>query len=241
MDIIYFSIIFVIIFNICIFIWAIDIIILQPTIFTVYGNSDKKKEWFVWFKEKIMFIIENFPKITSWLYVIVNVFFVIMYGIYLIIKYIIPDTGFPTLFIPLKELLLKIPPLPQLEEVGVFRFFDAIVSMFYLPTFEKKIRSLFYEYYLFSKNGTLEVIKIFNPSINTDTLETTFIETLQNYNRDEKYKKIEKDVDICINNNSELTTPDATYIDNMKNEINNIKTNIKCNLNSIGSYISTDI
>jgi hypothetical protein len=164
-----------------------------------------------------------------------------MYGIYLIIKYVIPDTGFPTLFIPIKELLLKIFPLPDLEQAGIFRFYDAVVSVFYFPTFEEKIKNLLYEYYLFSKNGTIEVIKIFNPSIETETLETAIIETLKNYNRDEKYKKIEKDVNVCISNNIELTQPNATYIEDIKANINNIKTNIDCNMKSIGSYISTDI
>ena len=188
-----------------------------------------------------MFLIENFPKISSVLYVLVNIFFIIMYGIYLIIKHIIPDTGFPTLFIPIKELLLKIYPLPELEKAGIFKFFNGIISVFYFPTFEEKIKQLFYEYYLFSKNGTIEVIKIFNPSIESDTLETTITETLKNYNRDEKYKKIEKDVNICISNNSELAPPNATYIEDIKANINNIKTNIDCNMKSISSYISTDI
>ena len=242
MDIIYFAIIFVVIFNICIFIWAIDYIITQPTIFYIYGTGDERnKEWFIWVYEKLMFLIENFPKISSVLYVLVNIFFIIMYGIYLIIKYIIPDTGILTLFIPIKELLLKIPPLPELEQAGIFKFFDGIISVFYYPTFEEKIKNLFYEYYLFSKNGTIEVIKIFNPSIETDALETAIVETLKNYNRDEKYKKIEKDVNICISNNSELSPPNATYIEDIKANINNIKTNIDCNMKSISSYISTDI
>jgi hypothetical protein len=242
MNIINFAIIFVVIFNICVFIWAVDFIITQPIIFYVYGTGDERnKEWFIWVYEKIMFLIENFPKISSVLYVLVNIFFIIMYGIYLIIKYVIPDTGFPTLFIPIKELLLKIFPLPDLEQAGIFRFYDAVVSVFYFPTFEEKIKNLLYEYYLFSKNGTIEVIKIFNPSIETETLETTIIETLKNYNRDEKYKKIEKDVNVCISNNIELTQPNATYIEDIKANINNIKTNIDCNMKSIGSYISTDI
>lgn len=233
---------FVILFNVCIFIWAVDYIILQPTIFYVYGTGDEKNiEWFIWFKEKIMFFIANFPKISSWLYVLINIFFIIMYGLYLIIKYIIPDTGFPTLFIPVKELLLKIPPLPQLEEAGIFRFFSAITSIFYYPTFQEKISNMFYEYYLFSKNGTIELIKIFNPSIDTNNIETAFIEPLKNYNIDKKHKKIEKDVDICISNNTELSPPNATYIENVNTTINNIKTSVDCNMKSIGSYISTDI
>lgn len=241
MDFLYFTIMFVVFFNICLFIWAIDIILLKPTVYYVYGTGDEKNiEWFIWAKEKIMFVIGNFPKITSYLYVLANIFFIIMYGIYLFIIYIIPDTGFPTLFIPIKELLLKIPPLPQLEDAGIFRFFTAIVSMFYYPTFQEKVSNMLYEYFLFSKNGTIEIIKIFNPSIDTDQIEIT-LENLKNYNKEEKYKKIEKDVDICISNNSELTPPNATFIEDIKTNVSNIKTAVSCNMKSIGSYISTDI
>ena len=50
---------------------------------------------------------------------------------------IIPDTGIATFFIPLKELLLSIPPLPELEQAGIFRLFSAIGRALKLNTFIK--------------------------------------------------------------------------------------------------------
>lgn len=43
-------------------------------------------------------------------YLLVVIFDFIMYIFYIIITTIIPETGFPTLFIPLRELLMEIPP-----------------------------------------------------------------------------------------------------------------------------------
>jgi hypothetical protein len=240
MGIIYLAIMFVIIFNICIFIWAVDLLITRPVYFYVYGTDEG------WFRTIIyhpfMFIIRNIPNFTAFFYVLVNIFFIIMYIIYLIIIIVIPETGFPTLFIPVRELLLQIPPIPDLTKYGVFRFFENILSLFNVSTsISDKFKHFFYEYFIFSKNGTIEVIKIFNPSIDETQLENAIVESMKNYNTDEKYSKIAKDVNVCISNNSDLSPPDATIIDGIKTAVNNVKTNIDCNLKSVGSYISTDI
>ena len=59
-------------------------------------------------------------------YLLIIIFDLIMYIFYIIITTIIPETGFPTLFIPLRELLMKIPPLKKFEERGIFRLFSSI-------------------------------------------------------------------------------------------------------------------
>jgi hypothetical protein len=240
MDIIYYTIIFCIVFCICIYIWVLDLLLTRPVYYYVYGDKESYFKKYVY--GPFMFVVNNFPNCTAIFFVLAIIFFLIMYLIYLFITIVIPETGILTIFIPVRELLLQIYPLPDLQKFGVFRFIEAIIRLFTSnENFNDRMRHFFYEYFLFSKNGTIELIKIFNPSIDESQLDNAIVEAMKNYNKDEKYKKIAKDVNVCVSNNSDLTPPDATFIDGIKSEVNNIKTNIDCNLKSVGSYISTDI
>jgi len=239
MDVIYSCIIFVIVFQICVFIYLLHNAITSPTHY--YINGDDKMYVYTCY-EYFVKACNFFTNITKYPYVIVLILFIIMYIVFLVIIIVIPPTGLPTLFIPVRELLLKIYPLPDLIKYGVFDFFDNIINLFTsTDDLKKRLRTFFYKYILFTKDGTIEVIKIFNPDIDTNKLETVMIETLQNYNRDEKEKKISDDVNVCISNNSKFTPPNESYVDSIKTDISNIKTSIECNLKSTTSYISADI
>lgn len=172
-------------------------------------------------------------------YLLIVIFDLIMYIFYIIITTIIPETGFPTLFIPLRELLMKIPPLKKFEERGIFRLFTSITEFFGMfDNMKEAIKYMFTEYYYFSKDNTYEVIKLFNPHINIDNF-TNIVENMNNNNKHFELNNINNDIDVCIGNSSELTTPNMNYVNILKNNINDMKNEFKCNLNTIPAYLST--
>lgn len=173
----------------------------------------------------LYFLGIQFPNYTYQLFLVFLVLYLILYAFYLIIIYIIPRTGFETLFIPIRELLLAIPPLPLLINKGVFRMFKNFFSLFGgLINFQ----DFFKNYFEFSKENIIQNVRMFNPDIDL------VIETMQNNNKNDK-----NDVDVCINSQTPITTPDMNFVDLFINEIKNTKNTVKCNLNSIKSYIKT--
>jgi len=175
------------------------------------------------------------------IYLLIVVFDFIMYIFYIIITTIIPETGFPTLFIPLRELLMAIPPLRTFEERGIFRLFTNIFEFLGMSIpLSKGLKKLFNDYYLFSKNNTYELIKLFNPNINIEKF-TNIIENMNNNNKSHKLNNINNDIDVCIGNSSKLTTPDMNYINITKNNIDDLKNKFKCNLKVVPAYIATQI
>lgn len=176
-----------------------------------------------------------FPNWTLFPYLIVTIFFLIMYVIYLIITIIIPETSIATLFIPIRELLLAIPPLPSLIDKGVFPFFTSVIKLFRVnDVIEEKLRNFSIEYLNFSKGTIVELIQLFNPHLDMDMV----IEKMQNNNKKAEINFLKKDVDICIKSKANLTTPDMNFVGIIKNDINDINNTIKCNLKSIGPYIN---
>jgi hypothetical protein len=178
-----------------------------------------------------------FPSWTLIPYLLITIFFIIMYIIYLIIITIIPETGIATLFIPVRELLLAIPPIPALNDKGVFPFFTSVIKLFGVNnTISAKLRSFSVDYYYFSKGSIVEMMQIFNP--NMDVNKT--IEQMQNYNKASEMRNLKNDVEVCIYSNANLTTPDMNFTGTFKNNINDIKNTITCNLKSIGPYINPE-
>jgi hypothetical protein len=234
MDLLDFTITFTIIYNI---LFALCFIVLayKLTLFLFkwhnmeFENADK------------FFTILTFGFVGFFLlpYLLIIIFDLIMYIFYIIITTIIPETGFPTLFIPVRELLMKIPPLKKFEERGIFRLFSSIFEFFGMfDRITEGIKYIFTEYYLFSKNNTYELIKLFNPHINIDNFANV-VENMNNNNKKEELNNINSDVEVCVGSTSKLTTPDMNYVNILKNNIDDMKNEFKCNLNTIPAYIST--
>lgn len=181
------------------------------------------------------FIGYKIPKIFKVPYINVMILFIIMYIIYLVIIIIIPATGFATLFIPIRELLLAIPPLPQLSDRGVFRFFEKFIN-FFIPngSFNDKFKDFFTSYFDDMKYSVIEMIRVFNPDIDI------IIEEMNNNNKKSEIDNINNDVEVCINSNTEFTTPNTNYFTMLINDFKNTKYYIKCNLKNINSYVSTE-
>ena len=173
----------------------------------------------------------EFPRTTFLIFLFFLMLYFILYLIYLFIIYEIPPTGIQSLFIPIREILLKIHPLPLLLDKGVFHMYDNIFNFFngYI-----NFKDLFREYYEFSKDNIISYIRIFNPDIDL------IIENLKNKNdNSNENDNANNEVDVCINSQAPITTPDMNFVDLFINEIKSTKNNIKCNLNSIKSYIKT--
>lgn len=74
-------------------------------------------------KGTVMMVWRKVQAILLLMFAVIVLFFLFMYVLWLIIKKFIPN--FP---IPLRTILLKIPPFPQLERAGIFAFFHNIMK-----------------------------------------------------------------------------------------------------------------
>lgn len=184
--------------------------------------------------------------------IIIIVFFILMYIIYLIIIYVIPPTGFATLFIPIREILLKIPPLPSLIDRGVFRLFDKILGLFGLKApFIKIIVKFNNALYEFSRENIKDALILLFPSLRNEIEEQAKKQEekfyndnkkpeLQNMNDSEIYRQIEQDKQACIAQNIIMITPDMTSSQKMDATIKNNFEKVNCESKSIGNYIRSN-
>lgn len=167
------------------------------------------------------------------------IFYIIFYIIYIIIITIIPDTGFPTFFIPLKELLLKIPPLPSLIEYGIFKLFDSILDALKLSTSFKRFVKINLAFMNFSRDNIKNILKMILKDTDIEINLGDDKENFSNINKEENpiYKQIDKDVNICYLNNKKMIDAGMSEVDKKYTEYANYKELIKCKANSIGKYI----
>jgi len=195
-------------------------------------------------------ILDFIKGITKKPLLIILVFFLVMYVIYIIIITIIPPTGFPTLFIPIREILLKIPPLPQLIDRGVFRLFDRIFGLFGLKEpFYKIIQKLNSALFDFSRDNIKDVLKLIFPSLSNEIEEQARKQqerfnnkqpVIQDLNNSEIHRKIEQDKQACIAQNTIMITPDMSSSQKMEATIKNNFEKVNCESKTIGSYIRSN-
>ena len=234
MDFIDFTISFTIFYNLAIF-GCFFVICLKITnyVLNLHNMEFTTIEWF--------FTLLTFGFVGFFLlpYILIVVFDLIMYIFYIIITTIIPETGIQTFFIPVRELLMKIPPLKKFETRGIFRLFTNILVFFGMSErLAEALEYLFDSYYNFSKNDSYNIIKLFNPHINIDKFQN-LVENMNNNNKKSELNNINNDIDVCVGSSSKLTTPDMNYVNILKNNIDDMKSEFKCNLNVIPAYIST--
>jgi hypothetical protein len=229
-----FGIFFIVFFIVCVF---LGLFVYYPfkLIVNDYLTNDN-----VHIVKAIKFLLNlfgvQFPSHTYILFLLFLILYLILYGFFLIIMFVIPKTGWETLFIPIRELLLKIPPLPLLIEKKVFYIFELFFGLFsgYI-----NFNDFFNDYFSFTKDNIIQMIRIFNPSLDS------MLDKIDNFNNKGDNKEVgindddKTNVDVCVNSQAPLTTPDMNFIDLVINEIKNTKNNIKCNLNSIKYYVKS--
>ena len=170
------------------------------------------------------------------------ILYIIFYLIYLAIKTLVPDTGIATFFIPLKEILLAIPPLPTLERYGIFRLIECVIKSFGIkPALEGfiKFNLCFID---FSRDNIRTIIKTIFPDLEFDLESGKPLESKEtikpdNEEKNKVYKHIDEEVNICYKNNRKLMKIGMTETQKAKIEFDNNQTYIKCKANSIGKYI----
>lgn len=167
------------------------------------------------------------------------IFYLIFYFIYIAIKTLVPDTGFQTFFIPLKELLLQIPPLPTLERYGIFRLIECIFKSFGIsPALEGfiKFNLCFID---FSRDNIRTILKMIFQDIDFDIENEKSLDDKKSNNNNKNiiHRKIEEEVNICYKNNRKPMKIGMTEVDRARIEFDNNQAYIKCKANSIGKYI----
>jgi len=182
------------------------------------------------------------------IYILILIFYFIMYIIYLIIINVIPPTGLATLFIPIREILLKIPPLPSLINYGVFRLIDNLITALGLGNLKKSLIKIISSILDFSKDNIKRILIFLLPNYANEINNYDFnIQQNQNENQNENenknneiYKQIEQDKNICIAYNTKIITPNMNTNEKIKTNFSNIYNTINCEANAIGNYIRSN-
>lgn len=171
------------------------------------------------------------------------ILYIICYIFYILIKTLVPDTGLPTFFIPLKELLLKIPPLPSLEQFGVFRLFECIIEAFKIKDSLQgyiKTNMCFFD---FSRDNIKTILRFIFGSLDINLGDNE--EPVKKIEKKEEnvnivHKNINEEINICYKNNRIPLKIGMSAIEKSKIDYLNNQEYIKCRANSIGKYIRTN-
>ena len=210
---------FVIFYSVCIFLWFFFMIV---GIYVYLIATEKHEIGVNLFYRSIKVTVNTILNIGKVPFFIITILFLILYIVYLIIITIIPPTGFATLFIPVREMLMSIPPLQALKDRGIFDLYGSAFKIFGFSNnnMSKRLLNFSHDYMLFSKDNVIEMIGVFNPEIDKDAINN-LIETMAN--KEKTDDNIKKDVEVCINNKSSIITPDMGLVDELKANIDNVK------------------
>jgi hypothetical protein len=176
------------------------------------------------------------------------IFYIIFYILYLIIIFIIPETGIATLFIPIRELLLKIPPFPDLIKYGVIKLMDDIVVVFGLKGHLLRFFSINLAFYVFSKENIKRIFNYIFPNLGDKIVEKMEIEEKNSDKRkipeldntNNIYKKIEVETDVCVAGSLIQITPDMSSSQVHSASFKNSMLTAKCHSKSVGKYIRSN-
>ena len=199
------------------------------------------------------------------IFILILLFYLIFYILYIIITTIIPPTGPATLFIPIRELLLKIPPFEDLIHFGVFRLFNSLFSIFGIDGWLNKLITANNALTTFSTENIRVILYYLLPNNKNDV--DTFIDNNTNPQEEKKEEekkeeekkeeeekkkeeeekkkdirmKIEEETSICVANNLKQTLPNMTAKEKIQNIYDNIMVKVNCESRSIGKYIRSNI
>jgi len=196
------------------------------------------------------FIIGTSNEIAAMLipiYILILVFYLIMYILYLIIINIIPETGPKSFFIPIREILLSIPPFPDLIKYGVFKLMDNLVYSFGLSSLVKIIINIIASVFNFSRDNIKRILIYILPDYEEKINEYDYKmqkeeanNEIKEENKNELYEQIDEEKNICISNNTSITTPDISLSDMINDNITNIYERVNCEEKAIGNYIRSN-
>jgi len=190
--------------------------------------------------------------ITTLPLIFIIIFYLLFYGIYLLIKWILNQGGL--FFIhPIVSPILYAPPFKQLIKFGVFRLIEGIFKALGVDYLFNKLIHLYAAVYIFSYENIRYIFNLIAPNLGDEVIkylekykgkDAAFvkkdIEEKDKKKEEEENKprhKIDSAVNVQINNNIKPITPDMdsttannTYLSNNKMVINTYS-------KKIGDYI----
>jgi len=239
MDIIYFTILF------SIGIIILDFVYISVLLFDLFIRIPFISIKPIYISPELRQSIETFKsfmlRIGNPFLLLFTILYIICYIFYILIKTLVPETGLPTFFIPLKELLLKIPPLPSLEQFGVFRLFECLLEAFKIKDSLEgyiKVNLCFFD---FSRDNIKTIFRFLfgNLDINDNEEPPKKIEKKEEI-VNIVHKNINEEINICYKNNRIPLKVGITATEKSKIDYLNNQEYIKCRANSIGKYIRTN-
>ena len=185
---------------------------------------------------------------------------ILIYIVFYIIYIIIIDILIPALFIfiPLFELILKIPPFPQFIDLGVFLTIERIIVASGIKNVLLSWLKIYVALYLFSYNNIAIIFNYILPGLGDKIVEKMKYDDENNNDGDFKIEKIkeqekekeqenkekenirkqiEEETNICFLTNKKIITPDMSEGEIMNTEFQNNQIKINCNSDSITKYL----
>jgi len=114
----------------------------------------------------IIYCFLSFLILTFWMFFLF-IFFWYLYFFFhywLITRVLLKEQAL-FLYHPFFHLILKIPPFPQLEKFGVFRYFQGMFDAFYLETYFKRIAKIFVVNFIFTSDNVKFIFNFVSPGL----------------------------------------------------------------------------
>lgn len=245
--------IFIILFHIILLISSFYFAFIATPIYNNDGTLMTKES-----KNASKGFFDQIGALTLPILILILIFFSVMYIIYLIIINVIPETGIRTIFIPIRELLLSIEPIPTLMQRGVFKLYDKILELLGIKEIFIKIVIKFGSILIdFSKDNIKDALIFAFPNfenqineyvkktennslLNNDNNDNNDKSKIQDLNKNEIYKQIAQDKDECIAKNTIMIRPDMSASEKMQITMQNNFEKVNCESRSIGNYIRSN-
>lgn len=196
------------------------------------------------------FIIGTLNQIAATIipfYILILLFYVIMYILYLIIINIIPETGPKSFFIPIREILLKIPPFPALIKYGVFKLMDDLVYSLGFTNIVKMMMNIIASVFNFSRDNIKRILIFLLPDYEQNINEYDYKmqkeeakKEVKEEIKNELHKQIDEEKNICQSNNTNITTPDISLTEMVNDNMTDIYNTVDCEQKAMGNYIRSN-
>jgi hypothetical protein len=196
------------------------------------------------------FIIGTLNQIAATIipfYILILLFYVIMYILYLIIINIIPETGPKSFFIPIREILLKIPPFPALIKYGVFKLMDDLVYSLGFTNIVKMMMNIIASVFNFSRDNIKRILIFLLPDYEQNINEYDYKmqkeeaeKEVKEEVKNELHEQIDEEKNICQSNNTNITTPDISLTEMVNDNMTDIYNTVDCEQKAMGNYIRSN-
>jgi hypothetical protein len=186
--------------------------------------------------------------VTTMPFIFILLFYLLFYGIYLLILWIL-NQGWLFFLHPIFSPLLDAPPFKQLIKFGVFRLIEGIFATFGISPLLKAYYNLYLSIYIFSNENIRYIFNLISPGIGDKVIEymkkykgkdaNQVKEELKKEEEEENTpkKQIETSVKTIIANKLVPITPDLDAKDRNSIFISNNKEIINAYSKKIGDYI----